>query len=82
MTKLREARFAIPIDVAEKRVGNILGCEIQTAVNAPTTPNLAQPTRTGKVHPGRAVSMKQRILIPAADCRAKKTVKIILGLKR
>ena len=80
MTIPREAKLAMPIEVAAKRVGNILGCKTHTAVNAPTTPTLAQATSAGNSHPGLELEMKRRMMVPAMDYSAKNITKIVLGL--
>ena len=80
MTQPRDAKLAIPSEVAANKVGNILGWAIHTAVNAPTTPNLAQPTSAGKAHPGSVPEIKMRMLVPASVYKVKKNMKIFLTL--
>ena len=79
MTNVLATRFEIPIEVTAKRVGNMLGCAIQTLEKAAETPNLAMETRTGKPQPeARSSSLRmQRIARLATPYRLNKNTNTV-----
>ena len=78
MTMLRLAKFAIPMEVATKNVGNMRGCDIHSEQKVPTTPNLANPTRTGKIQP-ELLTLTHRMASPAMLYKAKPKTKMTLA---
>ena len=79
MTKARLKMFAIPIEVAPKSVGNILGWAIQTAAKLELMQNRQKATKKGINQPALSFVIKMIRHKPEMACRTEKVIRVIFG---
>ena len=81
MTNARLKMFAMPIEVAPKSVGNILGWAIHTAAKLELMQNRQKATRKGISQSALSLLIKKIRLKPEMACSTEKVIRIIFGLQ-